>query len=237
LVTFERTDPLWTLDLANPRSPRVLGALQVPGVSTYIHPVGENHLLTIGFGGDEEGLDWTTRVSLFDVSDFSHPREVAVLPFASPAGNGWSYAWSEANYEHKAFQFWQPLAMLAIPLTTYRGTYSFVDESPADEGDDASGSWGYYHYEYKSVLELVTVNTQTGTLVSRGTVSHSEFYNANPTEYWNNIDIRRSIFMNDREGGTGHYVYAISDRGITANRIDEALTRTAWVALAGQELD
>ena len=67
-------DPLWTIDLSDPTQPKIKGELDVPGVSTYIHPLGDDHLLTIGFGGDEDGLDWSTQVTLFDVSDFTDPE-------------------------------------------------------------------------------------------------------------------------------------------------------------------
>ena len=56
LVTFETIDPLWVLDLSDPTSPIILGELEVPGVSTYIHPVDDNTLLTIGIGPGDDGL-------------------------------------------------------------------------------------------------------------------------------------------------------------------------------------
>ena len=54
LVTFENIDPLWVIDLSDPTNPVILGELEVPGVSTYIHPVNENTLLTIGIGPGED---------------------------------------------------------------------------------------------------------------------------------------------------------------------------------------
>ena len=42
IVTFENMDPLWTIDLSNPTAPRIMGELEVPGVSTYIHPLSDN---------------------------------------------------------------------------------------------------------------------------------------------------------------------------------------------------
>ena len=57
--------------------------LEVPGVSTYIHPVDESTLLTIGIAGGEDGtgLDWsTTQVSLFDVSDPNAPTLSDSIP-------------------------------------------------------------------------------------------------------------------------------------------------------------
>ena len=61
LVTFETIDPLWVLDLSDPVNPIILGELEVPGVSTYIHPIDESTLLTIGIGPGDDGLglDWS----------------------------------------------------------------------------------------------------------------------------------------------------------------------------------
>ncbi|MEO2237156.1 MAG: beta-propeller domain-containing protein, partial [Candidatus Poseidoniia archaeon] len=124
LVTFRNVDPLWTLDLSDPTNPQVIGELEVPGVSTYIHPLDENHLLTIGIAGDKNGLDWgSTQLSLFDVTDFADPKLASKLelsPVPDDEKHGWNWAWSEATYEHKAFQYWN--GQLAIPLSTSRYT-------------------------------------------------------------------------------------------------------------------
>ena len=148
IVTFENMDPLWTIDLSNPTSPTIMGELKVPGVSTYIHPLSDDSILTIGLGpADEEtglGLDWSnTRLSLFNVSNFSDPQETQTLslsPVEDPT-DGWTWAWSEATWEHKAFQYWAPKGMLAVPLNTYRYDY-YYDED------------GHYHYEYDWVTVI-----------------------------------------------------------------------------------
>ena len=85
MVTFENVDPLWVIDLSDPTNPVILGELEVPGVSTYIHPVNENTLLTIGIGPGEDGLglDWsTTQISLFDISDPTNPTLADSLPIS-----------------------------------------------------------------------------------------------------------------------------------------------------------
>ena len=71
MVTFEQVDPLFTLDLSDPYDPRVVGELEIPGFSTYIHPIANDKLLTIGVGGDENGANWRTQISMFDVADFA----------------------------------------------------------------------------------------------------------------------------------------------------------------------
>ncbi len=201
LVTFRNIDPLWTIDLSNPAAPRIEGELEVPGVSTYIHPLAGDRLLTIGFGGDSGGLDWTTRVSLFDVTNFAAPALAASLPLGLPGGDGWSWSWSEATYEHKAFQYWEPLGLLAVPVSSYRYTYT--------------------SYEYYSRLELVSV---AAGLSRYGAVDHSSYYGGNDG-YWYNPEVRRSIFMGD-------FIYAISDRAVTAHRLSD-LTLSAMVTLPG----
>jgi uncharacterized secreted protein with C-terminal beta-propeller domain len=43
-----KIDPLLTIDLYDPTDPVVAGELHVPGYSDYIHPLGNDHLITIG---------------------------------------------------------------------------------------------------------------------------------------------------------------------------------------------
>ena len=136
VVTFRQVDPLYTVDLSDPFNPEVIGELKIEGVSTYIHPMDDKNLLTIGFGGDENGLDWRTQVNIFDVSDFSDPTLASSLSLAPEVENeeDWTWAWSEATYEHKAFQYWGPMSMLAVPLSTYR----YVYEQAASGSDGSS---------------------------------------------------------------------------------------------------
>jgi uncharacterized secreted protein with C-terminal beta-propeller domain len=201
VVTFRNMDPLWTIDLSDPTTPAILGELEVPGVSTYIHPLSKDTLLTIGLGpADEatgEGLDWSKiQISLFDVSDPTAPTRSAVLnasPLLDPNSQGWSWSWSEATYEHKAFQYWN--GQLAIPLSTYR----------------YNSGQGYWNYEY--VSKLVIIDVGENSLTINGTIDHSDFYNRGDGHYyWGEYNVRRSIFMGD-------YIYAISAGGVTATNL------------------
>ena len=219
LVTFRNIDPLWVIDLTDPTDPEILGELEVPGVSTYIHPVDTNTLLTIGIGPGDDGLglDWSmTQVSLFDVSDPTNPTLADSLPL-SPAyeedgcdewGCGWSWSYSEATYEHKAFTYWSPEQLLAVPLSTYRYTY---DEVIID-----GRTYTYSGYEFVSTLELIDVDAENGTLSTHGMVNHSEFYNENGLSGWwgGSTSIRRSIFMGD-------FIYAFSAAGASVHRTDD----------------
>lgn len=76
-VTYRNTDPLFSVDLSNPNKPVILGALKIPGFSTYMHMFDEGLLLGIGYETDPES-GWTTgiKLSMFDVSDPSNVTEV-----------------------------------------------------------------------------------------------------------------------------------------------------------------
>lgn len=207
IVTFENMDPLWTIDLSDPTNPTIMGELKIPGVSTYIHPISDNTLLTIGMGPADletgEGLDWSNvRLSLFDVSDFTNPIETTTLtisPVEDENNPCWSWSSSEATYEHKAFQYWAPKSMLAVPMNTYTS--------------------GYYDYEARTYVEcqrewvskLMITNVTETSLTAYGEVDHSQFYDSEQY-WWNSYNIRRSIFMGD-------YIYAISANGITATNL------------------
>ena len=217
LVTFMNIDPLWVLDLSDPTEPVILGELEVPGVSTYIHPVDENTLLTIGIapGADGLGLDWSmTQVSLFDVSNTSEPTLSDSLLLTPGYADedcddiiscGWSWSYSEATYEHKAFTFWAPESLLAVPLSTHRYVY--------DEIEVEGRVYSHYGYEYVSMLKMINVDVENGTLTEHGQVEHSEFYNEEGLSSWwsGTTSIRRSVFMGD-------YVYSFSSGGATVHR-------------------
>ena len=217
LVTFMNIDPLWVLDLSDPYEPVILGELHVPGVSTYIHPIDEDNLLTIGIAGGQDGLglDWsTTQVSLFDVSNTSSPTLADTIPL-TPAYTdencmdimtcGWSWSYSEATYEHKAFNYWAPESLLAVPLSTHRYVY--------DQIEVEGRVYSYSGYQYVSMLKMIEVDTDNGTLSNHGDVEHSGFYNEEGLSSWwsGSTSIRRSIFMGD-------YVYSFSGGGATVHR-------------------
>jgi Beta propeller domain len=107
VVTFVQQfgDPLFTLDLSDPTAPKVVGELHIPGYSAYLHPVGENLLLGVGRDGA------SVKTSLFDVSNFAAPREVAQLQFASSV--------SAVETDPHAFLFWPKTNLVVMPLQSY----------------------------------------------------------------------------------------------------------------------
>ena len=194
VVTFRQVDPLFTFDLSDPRNPRKVGELKVPGFSSYIHPVGDTHLLTVGVHVPENG-DWRARalkLSLFDVSDMANPREA----FTQLVGT--AYGWSESLYEHKAFNYFPAKGLVAIPFTDWTGA--------AYTGD--------YWSNFVSELRVFRVDANTG-FTPVGAVSMKDVYQTVNYRQWSwtySPHVRRSVMADD-------YVYAITDAGVRVSHV------------------
>ncbi|MGA1868465.1 MAG: beta-propeller domain-containing protein [bacterium] len=110
LVTFERIDPLWVIDLSNPREPRIEGELEIPGWSTHIEPRGER-LIALGV---DDTIGRKVSVSLFDVSDMKDPQLMRRVSFGE--GNGWSS--STAYGDVKALTVIDDSGLILLPYST-----------------------------------------------------------------------------------------------------------------------
>jgi hypothetical protein len=127
VVTFRQVDPLYTLDLADPDRPRVLGELKIPGYSAYLHPLGDDLLLGVGQAATEQGRLQGLQISLFDVSDLARPQRLQNLVL----GERWSS--SEVEWDHHAFLWWPAtrLAVLPIDSTGFSGAAGFTVDRAA----------------------------------------------------------------------------------------------------------
>src|SRR3989442_10617276 len=114
LVTFHRIDPFFVIDLSAD-TPKVLGALKIPGYSSYLHPYDENHIIGIGKEitqnqyGNSEPLG--VKISLFDVSDVSNPVTVDTYEIGGPTSN------SNVLSDPKALLFDKEKNILSIPIS------------------------------------------------------------------------------------------------------------------------
>ncbi len=111
VVTFRQVDPLYTIDLSTPATPKVLGELKILGYSAYLHPVGDGLLLGIGRDVSAEGRVLGMQLSLFDVSDLRRPVRIQAHALGS--------SWSEAESDHHAFLWWAPSRLAVLPVQAY----------------------------------------------------------------------------------------------------------------------
>ena len=112
VVTFRQVDPLYTVDLSDPRAPRVVGSLKVPGYSAYLHPLGGGLLLGVGQDADSGGRTQGVKLSVFDVSDLRSPRQLSSVSVGANS-------YSDVEYDHHAFLWWAPERLAVLPIDRY----------------------------------------------------------------------------------------------------------------------
>jgi hypothetical protein len=96
MVTFERIDPLYVIDLSDPSQPSIVGALEVPGFSDLLHEVSDDLLL--GLGSSER---FFPKLELYNVSDVTSPTSQGLIELGEEMD--WSY--SPAQYNRYAFTY------------------------------------------------------------------------------------------------------------------------------------
>lgn len=153
IVTFKQVDPLFVIDLQNPKQPKVLGELKIPGYSNYLHPLDEHHLIGIGYD-TESRVDSTSKqpiittkgikISLFDITDYKNPKEQDSVVIG---GRG---THSEIEYNHKALFRNEEYNYFGFPVTVYegkgeydveyKGSGAVIYEITADNGIELKGN-------------------------------------------------------------------------------------------------
>jgi hypothetical protein len=112
VVTFRQVDPLYTIGLADPTAPKVLGELELLGYSAYLHPIANDLLLGVGQDATPEGRTKGVQISLFGVGDPAHPRLVAQHALGSASS-------SQVEYESHAFLYWAPRNLVVLPVQVF----------------------------------------------------------------------------------------------------------------------
>jgi inhibitor of cysteine peptidase len=137
VVTFRQIDPLFGVDLSVANLPIVVGQLHLPGYSSYLQPIDNNHLLGIGRAASGGlGLD------LFDVTSLSNSTLVDQYVINPPQWNWWWGPSSEAEWDHHAVGWFPEFHTLAIPVY---GIYT-----------------DYNYSSFQSSLWVFNVDTTTG---------------------------------------------------------------------------
>lgn len=126
-ITFQQTDPLFTLDLSDPANPRQVGRLVMPGWVYHMEPRGDR---VLGLGFDQGNLEGAITVSLFDVSDLAMPRMLSRVNF----GGDWGSLAEDQDRIHKAFNILDDEGLILVPFSGWNS-----DPDPADEC-----GWGRY---------------------------------------------------------------------------------------------
>ena len=114
VVTFLQIDPLYVINLDNPTDPFIAGEIEIPGFSTYLRPLNERYLFSIGTSDENRGI----KLSLYDLIDETNPRLVSEIIYED------SESFSEALFDFHALNF-LPISdettRIAIPVIDYAG--------------------------------------------------------------------------------------------------------------------
>ncbi|MCA9566378.1 MAG: beta-propeller domain-containing protein [Myxococcales bacterium] len=209
IVTYEQIDPLFTLDLSDPTAPALVGELEMPGFSAYLHPYGEDHLLAVGRAGTPDGQITGLAVNVFDVSDLASPVLTAQ---GTLEGDGW--AWSEALWDHHAFTFHRDV--LSIP--------AYIDHQ-----DPQTLEWELFS-------GLVTFAITPTSVTEGGRVDHRDLVEDSVCLYdwywdygpaacdqdWWYATVRRSVYIEDD-------LFSISDYGVKVSDLNDPTVERARV--------
>lgn len=187
LVTFKQIDPFFVIDLSAD-SPKILGALKIPGFSNYLQPYDEDHI--IGIGKDTKENEWggmsTTgvKISMFDVTDFQNPKETDTIVIGDSSTD------SEALYNHKSLLLDKQKDVMSIPI---KGEIKAIFDDA--KTDSQYVQWnGFFVYGFDK-----------DEFVKKGTISHYTGNNYN------------SIYMPARSLYIDDTLYTVMDGSIKMN--------------------
>jgi len=204
LVTFQKVDPLFVIDLRDPYSPKVLGELKITGYSDYLHPYDENHIIGISKEAVEavEGdFAWYqgVKIALFDVSDVENPKEIAKYEIGDRGTD------SEALRDHKAFLLDQSRDLLVLPILLAE-----IDQSKYPYPDPSA--YGEYVWQGAYVFDI---SLEDGFQL-RGGITHYENGGDLSQEgyyFWGPESVQRSLYIGD-------VLYTISEAKIKMNSLE-----------------
>lgn len=194
LVTFEKIDPFFVIDLSNPYNPEILGELKITGYSDYLHLYDENHVIGVGKETVPEkgGFSWHqgVKISLFDVADMCEPMEIAKYVIGDRGSD------SPVLRDHKAFLFDREKNLLVIPVLVTE-----INESGAPPYIYGKTEWqGAYVFTISLTLGEKIVLKETITHVENGDVHNTSYH------------ITRALYI-------GEVLYTISNSKIKMNSL------------------
>lgn len=205
LVTFKKVDPLFVIDLENPNMPKVLGKLKIPGYSDYLHPYDENHLIGIGketVEAEEGDFAWYqgVKISLFDVSNVSKPKEIAKYEIGDRGTD------SLVLRDHKALLFDKSRKLLVLPILIAK-----IDREKYPKGVPPNT---YGEYVWQGVY-VFNISPEEGIVLKGGITYLNNDSDLEKSGYYfySQYSVKRTLYINN-------ILYTISDKKIKMNDIE-----------------
>jgi hypothetical protein len=168
VVTARVVDPLYVLELSDPEDPVIAGQLEIPGVSTFLQPLGAagaEVVLAVGGQTDASGIRDGVKIELFDVRDILRPRSIGSRIFGRRSSS------SEATSDPHALTLHSPAndrVRFALPIDVF-----------ATARQDIAGVFDWT-YSGSHLFEITGLNGGTPQLEFKGVIKTAEADGSNP---------------------------------------------------------
>lgn len=185
VVTARVVDPLYVLDLRVPEDPVIAGTLEIPGISTYLQPLGaagSEVVLAIGGQTDATGVRDGVKAELFDVRDILRPRSIASQVFGRRGSS------SEATSDPHALTLYARAAdrvRVALPIDVF-----------ATPRQDIANAFDWT-YSGSHLLEIQGLNGGTPQLEFKGVIKTAESDGTQPFPAPPYVVPRRTVMHDD----------------------------------------
>lgn len=168
VVTARVIDPLYVLELSEPEDPVIAGQLEIPGVSTFLQPLGaagSEVVLAVGGQTDATGFRDGVKIELFDVRDILRPRSIGSRTV------GRRFSSSEATSD--------PHALTLHSLATGSVRFALPIDVFATPRQDPAGTFDWT-YSGSHLFEITGLDGGTPQLEFKGVIKTAEADGSNP---------------------------------------------------------
>ena len=173
-VTFKNMDPLFSVDLSNPISPKILGELHITGFSEYLHSWSDGLLLGVGQEVNQDTNESLgVKLSMFNTSDNQNVTENNKIVIGD-------YDYTQVGYNQKS-----------ILVDKNKNLIGFYAEGYSENSVDYKSDYLIYSYSESEGFQLVVkenVNYSQGPLYdyqypnnTRGLFIDNKLYIVNPS--------------------------------------------------------
>ncbi len=168
VVTARVVDPLYVLELSDPADPVIAGQLEIPGVSTFLQPLGAagaEVVLAVGGQTDATGIRDGVKIELFDVRDILRPRSIGSRTFGRRSSS------SEATSDPHALTLHSPAndrVRFALPIDVF-----------ATARQDIAGAFDWT-YSGSHLFEISGLGGGTPQLEFKGVIKTAQSDGSNP---------------------------------------------------------
>lgn len=153
VVTYERTDPLFSIDLSEPSSPEIMDEFKISGYSTFLRRWNEELLLGFGVDTNDNAIEVGVKLVMFNTSDNGNLEECGIYRMS---GSYYHAVYSPAVYDRKALLIDSQKNLIGFPVDNFNSYYEGYEET-----FDYSQEYTYkvFSYENGKFIEKLSIQS------------------------------------------------------------------------------